>query len=115
MSRLHPIRAGVTAAVSADAKALLSITGSNLVISGSAFANLDGGRGGSVLSISGGSAQLQDTTFTACSAAGNGSAVLQASGTTLTVSGSSFSNNYADYQGGAISATRSALRITGSR
>ena len=96
--------------------ALLAISGGSVSIVGSSLAGLDGGRAGSVLSISGGaSVALEDTTISGCSAAGETAAVVAVSGATLSVSGSTFEGNFADYAGGAIGATNSRLTIAGSR
>jgi hypothetical protein len=108
--------AGVTATVDASPAALLAISSGSVSIAGSSFADLDGGAGGSVLSVSGGaSVALEDTTVSGCSAAGQGSAVVAVSGATLSVSGSTFDGNFADYAGGAIGATNSRLTIAASR
>lgn len=100
----------------ASATALLAISGGSVSIASSSMTGLDGGAGGSVLSISGGaSVALEDTKVSGCSAAGKGSAVVAVSGATLSVSGSTFTGNFADYAGGAIGATDSRLTIAGSR
>lgn len=114
-SRHVCILAGVSATVSQTPTALLSFRNVDVTISGSSFSRLDGGRGGSVVSYSGGSLTVEDTTFSGCSAAGNDSAVLLVDGATLAVTGSRFLNNYSEFAGGAILATDSSIRISGSR
>ncbi len=111
----RPLRAGVEATVDQTPTALLSFTDASLTISASAFTRLDSGRSGAVLSFSGGSVELSDSTFTACSAAGNDSAVVLVSGARLSVTNSRFVDNYSEFAGGAISAIKSSVTVSGSR
>lgn len=114
-SRHVCILAGVSATVSQTPTALLSFRNVDVTIRGSSFSRLDGGRGGSVVSYSGGTLTVEDTTFSGCSAAGNDSAVLLVDGATLAVTASRFLDNYSEFAGGAILASDSRVTISGSR